>query len=100
MCRTLKRAPTFGPHISRDQISLHKDVLFNGGVRYDYYKTFGRATYEEMKAINGNLKVLFVSGYTADIMEQKGFDGKEINFLSKPIVPKVFAAKVREVLDA
>jgi PAS domain S-box-containing protein len=63
-------------------------------------KKNGKITYEEMKAINGNIKALFVSGYTADIMEQKGLSGEDINFLSKPIVPKVLAVKVREVLDS
>jgi PAS domain S-box-containing protein len=63
-------------------------------------KKNGKATYDEMKALNKNLKALFVSGYTSDIMEEKGFSGDTINFLSKPIVPKILAAKVRAVLDA
>jgi hypothetical protein len=33
-------------------------------------------------------------------MEEKGFSGDTINFLPKPIVPKILAAKVRAVLDA
>ncbi len=60
----------------------------------------GRETYEVMKALKGDLKVLFVSGYTADIMEEKGVHEKDISFLSKPIVPKVLAARAREVLDS
>jgi two-component system, cell cycle sensor histidine kinase and response regulator CckA len=62
-------------------------------------KKNGKETYEEMKALRDNLKVLFVSGYTADIMEEKGFFEKGIAFLPKPIAPRVLAAKVREVLD-
>jgi CheY-like chemotaxis protein len=60
----------------------------------------GKETFEEMKILNPKLKALFVSGYTADIMEEKGFfENKDINFLSKPIVPRTFAAKVRQILD-
>jgi PAS domain S-box-containing protein len=63
-------------------------------------KKNGKETFEEMKLLNPKVKALFVSGYTADIMEEKGFfENKDINFLSKPIMPQTFAAKVRQILD-
>ncbi len=46
------------------------------------------------------IKVLFISGYTADIIHKKGFFEKDLQFLNKPIVPDELALKVREVLDS
>lgn len=46
-----------------------------------------------------NLKVLFISGYTADIIAQRGVLDPGVAFLHKPFSPDELAAKVREVLD-
>jgi PAS domain S-box-containing protein len=62
-------------------------------------KKNGKIVYESIKAIQPDMKALFVSGYTADIIHKKGFFEKGLNFLSKPIVPVELAIKVREVLD-
>ncbi len=49
--------------------------------------------------VRKNLKVLFISGYTNNILENYGHFDASAAFLSKPASPKVLAAKVREVLD-
>jgi two-component system, cell cycle sensor histidine kinase and response regulator CckA len=59
----------------------------------------GKEAYEEVKALKGNLKALFVSKYTPDIMEEKGFFEYGVSFLPKPTVPAVRAAKARELRD-
>jgi PAS domain S-box-containing protein len=46
-----------------------------------------------------NLKCLFMSGYTADVMTQRGALGAEVPFLPKPFSRHDLARKVREVLD-
>jgi two-component system cell cycle sensor histidine kinase/response regulator CckA len=46
------------------------------------------------------MKVLFMSGYTADILASQGIIADEIQFLQKPFTLKTLTAKVREVLDA
>jgi two-component system, cell cycle sensor histidine kinase and response regulator CckA len=63
-------------------------------------KKNGKIVYESIKAIEPDIKTLFVSGYTADIIHKKGFFEKDLNFLSKSIIPVELAIKVREVLDS
>ncbi|SHO53679.1 PAS domain S-box protein [Desulfopila aestuarii] len=46
------------------------------------------------------LKVLFISGYTADVIAHHGVLDKDVHFLQKPITGKDLAAKTREALEA
>ncbi|MBF9018279.1 MULTISPECIES: ATP-binding protein [unclassified Oceanispirochaeta] len=59
----------------------------------------GMEAYNEIKAIKPDAKVLFVSGYTADIVLGKGFSDAETDFLSKPLSPSILLMKIREILD-
>ena len=45
------------------------------------------------------MKVLFMSGYAADAIAQRGLLAPGIDFLPKPLTPSSITAKVREVLD-
>ena len=44
-------------------------------------------------------KVLFMSGYTEDVIAQHGLVHQEIAFIQKPLQPSQLAVKLREVLD-
>jgi PAS domain S-box-containing protein len=46
-----------------------------------------------------NLKSLFMSGYTADVIAHHGVLGEQIHFIQKPFSLHVLACKVRNVLD-
>ena len=46
------------------------------------------------------LKVLFISGYPDEVLEQKGVLGKGVQLLMKPFTSDALAQKVREVLDS
>jgi CheY-like chemotaxis protein len=46
------------------------------------------------------MRVLFVSGYTAESMSQQGMPLQEAHFLAKPVEPQTLLRKVREVLDS
>lgn len=46
-----------------------------------------------------NLKVLFMSGYTNDMMARHGLQTAQVEFLAKPFSPALLATKVRTVLD-
>jgi PAS domain S-box-containing protein len=46
-----------------------------------------------------DLKVLFISGYTANVIMRSGTDERSAPFLHKPFSPDELAAKVREVLS-
>jgi CheY-like chemotaxis protein len=58
----------------------------------------GKEASERMKEVRPNLKVLFMSGYTADVIAQRGVLDRSVAFLHKPFSPVQLAAKVREVL--
>ncbi len=46
------------------------------------------------------LKILFVSGYAADIMNRKGEVDSWVNLLSKPFTSQELTKRVRAILDA
>ncbi|MBP7528388.1 MAG: response regulator, partial [Syntrophorhabdaceae bacterium] len=62
-------------------------------------KKNGREVYEEIHRINPRIKVLFTSGYTKDIVLNKGIEDKEFDFIAKPLLLSELLQKVREVLD-
>jgi two-component system cell cycle sensor histidine kinase/response regulator CckA len=59
----------------------------------------GKEAFEEIKKIRPNIKVLFSSGYAADIIQKKGGIEEGINTVQKPISPRELIKKVREILD-
>ncbi|HEY3275096.1 MAG TPA: response regulator [Syntrophorhabdaceae bacterium] len=62
-------------------------------------KKGGKAVYEEMAKTNPGLRVLFMSGYTAEVIEKKGVLEQKVNFIQKPIMPDKLLRKVRDVID-
>lgn len=58
----------------------------------------GKALYEKMAPLVGGLKVLFMSGYTADVIDHHGVLDTGCHFIQKPFSLKEFVAKVREAL--
>jgi response regulator RpfG family c-di-GMP phosphodiesterase len=63
-------------------------------------KKSGKETYEEIKKLKPETKAIFTSGYTSDIIAQKGLLEEGINFMSKPVSMIDLARKVRDVLDS
>jgi PAS domain S-box-containing protein len=59
----------------------------------------GRDMAKKIGDIRPGLKCLFISGYTADVIAQKGLLDEGVNFLQKPFSMKSLATKVRMVLD-
>jgi two-component system, cell cycle sensor histidine kinase and response regulator CckA len=63
-------------------------------------KKNGQEAYDEIKKIKPDSKVIFTSGYTGDIILDKGMaEGDKFEFIPKPISPYVLLQKVRQVLD-
>lgn len=54
----------------------------------------------ELVAKHPGLRVLSMSEYTDEAVVRHGLLDAGTNFLQKPFTPAIFAAKVREVLDA
>ena len=62
-------------------------------------KMNGREVFEEIRKVRGDVRVLFTSGYTGEILDGECDPGEDFHFVTKPIPPEEFLAKVREVLD-
>jgi DNA-binding response OmpR family regulator len=62
-------------------------------------KKSGKEVYNDIRNVRPDIKALFMSGYTADVMRQRGTPEEEMDFISKPISPDVLLRKVREMLD-
>jgi PAS domain S-box-containing protein len=60
----------------------------------------GRELSARLRELYPALNVLFMSGYTADVIAYRGVLEKGENFIQKPFFKKDLAAKVREVLEA
>ncbi len=58
----------------------------------------GRDLADRMKTLYPDIRVLFMSGYTADIIANRGVLDKKVNFVQKPFSLKDLAARVREAL--
>ncbi len=62
-------------------------------------KKGGKEAYGEMKAVKADMRVLFLSGYTADRLDKETLREKGVFMITKPVSPKELLNKVREVLD-
>jgi PAS domain S-box-containing protein len=63
-------------------------------------KKSGRETYEEISKIRPGMKVIFMSGYTADKILTERVLEERMELILKPIAPDDLLRKVREVLDS
>jgi PAS domain S-box-containing protein len=59
----------------------------------------GKELADRLKQSRPELKVLFISGYTADAIAQHGILEEGIEFLPKPFTPRDLLAKLRATLD-
>ncbi len=59
----------------------------------------GRDLADKLKGIHPELRCLFMSGYTADILAGKGVVEDGLIFLAKPFTRRELGAKVRQALE-
>jgi two-component system, cell cycle sensor histidine kinase and response regulator CckA len=59
----------------------------------------GREVADRLLMVFPDLQIIFMSGYTAEIIARQGFINQSLNFIQKPYSAKELTAKVREVLD-
>jgi two-component system sensor histidine kinase EvgS len=59
----------------------------------------GKDLAEQIKTLEPHMKVLFMSGYTADVIAHHGVLDQGIHFIQKPFSTSTLSVKVREVLD-
>jgi len=61
-------------------------------------KNNGPGVYDEIRRTR-DVKAMFMSGYTVDVISRRGVDTEKFEVISKPVSPHAFLSKVREVLD-
>jgi len=76
----------------RDQVAL---LLFDLAMP----KKTGKEAYEEIKKMNPDIKVLFSSGYSPDVIRQRAMLDDSAAVVFKPISPSSLLEKVRNALD-
>ena len=59
----------------------------------------GKVMAEWLKTTDPDLRILFTSGYTGDVLAQQGMQDATVEFLAKPYTPTSLVRKVRELLD-
>ncbi len=89
---TLDAASTLARNYAGAIQLVLSDVVLPGGS--------GRLLADELLAQRADLKVLFMSGYTEDVIVQRGVLAPGTPFINKPFSADTLAGKVREVLDA
>jgi len=63
-------------------------------------KKNGKEVYEAIRQERPDIKVIFTSGYTADIMLRKGVLDEGLNFVMKPFRPSELLEKIKTAMKA
>jgi PAS domain S-box-containing protein len=59
----------------------------------------GKALFERLAELHPGLRVLYMSGYTDNVIAHRGVIDGGVNFIQKPFAVQALAGKVRQVLD-
>ncbi|MCJ7618373.1 MAG: ATP-binding protein [Desulfobacterales bacterium] len=59
----------------------------------------GKELADALKQMQSDIKVIFMSGYTDNVIIQEGIMESGLILINKPLIPSVLARKLREVLD-
>jgi len=81
------------------QYAAHKDNISLLVLDVIMPKKNAREVYDEIVKTAPGIKVLFISGYTGDIIDSKRIADDGPNFLPKPFLPDDLVRAVRAVLD-
>lgn len=60
----------------------------------------GVEAYRMIRETSPEIRVLFTSGYTAEVLDREMIEAKDVRLLHKPIPPDTLLKAVREILDA
>ena len=62
-------------------------------------KKSGKEASEEIRKISPDIRTLFMSGYTMDMLSKKQLLDEGMDFILKPVTPKDLLKKIRKMLD-
>lgn len=82
-----------------DRFTIHKDAISLVILDVVLPKKNGKEVYENIKKIEPSVQVLFMSGYTADIVNSKGIVSEGVDFIAKPVKTETLIWKIRKLLD-
>lgn len=77
----------------------HKDVIKMLILDIMMPKKNGKEVFENIRKLKPQIKALFISGYTSDIVHQKKIVEDGFDVISKPVSSVKFLTKVREILE-
>jgi PAS domain S-box-containing protein len=63
-------------------------------------KKNGKDAADEISKVQPGVRILFMSGYSEDVIKKQGMIEEGLECIQKPVSPKVLLKKVRELLDA
>lgn len=61
-------------------------------------KKSGAHAYKEIRAINDNIRFIFISGYDRDMLSKIPSDDKKVRFISKPVSAEILIQTVEELI--
>jgi two-component system cell cycle sensor histidine kinase/response regulator CckA len=82
-----------------DKFRAHQEEIALAILDVIMPKKNGGDAYDEMRAIRGDLRTIFISGYSGDVIDRQRILEDGGNFLQKPILPQKLLGLVRELLD-
>jgi len=82
-----------------DKFRAHQEEIALAILDVIMPKKNGGDACDEMRAIRGDLRTIFISGYTGDVIDRQRILEDGGNFLQKPILPQKLLCLVRDVLD-
>ncbi len=59
----------------------------------------GKSVCDEIKKIKPDIKAIFMSGYTADIIDSKSLLHEDLEFIPKPARTRNLLQRIRKILD-
>jgi hypothetical protein len=81
-----------------EQFLKHKDDIHLLLLDVIMPKKNGKEAYDAIRAIKPEIKALFISGYSAEIIDEQAIIAG-LHFIGKPVSPEELLFKIREVLD-
>jgi DNA-binding response OmpR family regulator len=79
-------------------LSSSKEVISLALIDLVMPKMNGIEVYEKIAEIKTGLPAIFMSGYSEDILQQKGLSLNELHYITKPITPNDLLKTVKDML--
>jgi len=62
-------------------------------------KKNGKQVYDALKAMRPDIKTLFMSGHSRQVILDRGFEGDGVDYIEKPFAPEEFLKKIEHILS-